>query len=663
MTHRWRSTTAPPWPRTLGQHRDQRARQRHRHRRRPEGGRHDHPAGPRHRRDHRERRRRGKITYSPDANYYGADSFTYTLNGGSTATVSITVTAVNDAPVAVDDSRHRRRGRSGTPRSTCSPTTPTSTAARRRSTRSASRAHGTAAIISSGADAAAQLQPRRQLLRRRQLHLHPQRRLDRDRLDHGHRGQRRPGGGQRQRHRRPRTARPTAIDVLANDTDIDGGPKAVASITPAGPRHGRDHLERRRRGKLTYTPDANYNGADSFTYTLNGGSTATVSITVTCGQRRPGGGQRQRHGRRGHAAAPRSTCWPTTPTSTAARRRSPRSPSAAHGTAAITRAAPTRQAHLHPRRQLLRRRQLHLHPQRRLDRDRLDHGHRGRRRPGGGQRQRHRGRGLRGNTAIRRARQRHRHRRRPEGGRHDHPARPRHRRDHSSGTDAGKLSYTPDANYNGADSFTYTLNGGSTATVSITVTAVDDAPVAVNDSATVGRGLAATPRSTCSPTTPTSTAARRRSTRSPSRAHGTAAIISSGPTRGQITYSPDRQLLRRRQLHLHAQRRLDRDRLDHGHPRSMTRRWRSTTAPPWPRTRGNTAINVLANDTDIDGGPKAVDTITQPRPRHGRDHLERPRRRQDHLQPRRQLLRRRQLHLHPQRRLDRDRLDHGHPGQ
>ena len=48
------------------------------------------------------------VTYTPDADFNGADSFDYTIsdgNGGSdTATVSITVAAVNDPPVADDQS-------------------------------------------------------------------------------------------------------------------------------------------------------------------------------------------------------------------------------------------------------------------------------------------------------------------------------------------------------------------------------------------------------------------------------------------------------------------------------------------------------------------------------------------------------------------------------
>src|SRR5438876_1923155 len=49
----------------------------------------------------------GGFTYSPAAGYSGPDSFTYQANDGATnsgiATVTITVNAVNNGPVAVDD--------------------------------------------------------------------------------------------------------------------------------------------------------------------------------------------------------------------------------------------------------------------------------------------------------------------------------------------------------------------------------------------------------------------------------------------------------------------------------------------------------------------------------------------------------------------------------
>src|SRR6056297_1570258 len=135
----------------------------------------------------------GDFTYTPPANANGTDSFDYTLeddNGAtSTATVTITVQPVDDPPVAMDD----------------------------------------AATITEDDPA-------------------------------------------------------TAIDVLANDTDIDGGPIAVGSVTqPAGgtvtiTNGGSD---------LSYEPDADFcndgSPTDDFSYTLApGGSTATVSVTVVC---------------------------------------------------------------------------------------------------------------------------------------------------------------------------------------------------------------------------------------------------------------------------------------------------------------------------------------------------------------------------------------------
>ncbi|EHJ9994749.1 tandem-95 repeat protein [Vibrio parahaemolyticus] len=48
----------------------------------------------------------GSVTYTPNDNYYGADSFTYIVTSGGVSestTVSVDVTPVNDAPVAKDD--------------------------------------------------------------------------------------------------------------------------------------------------------------------------------------------------------------------------------------------------------------------------------------------------------------------------------------------------------------------------------------------------------------------------------------------------------------------------------------------------------------------------------------------------------------------------------
>ena len=76
----------------------------------------------------------------------------------------------------------------------------------------------------------------------------------------------------------------TAVDVLANDTDADGGTMAVGSTTQ--PAHGTAAITTGGAG-VTYKPKAKYCNSggpqrDTFKYTLNGGSEATVSVKVTC---------------------------------------------------------------------------------------------------------------------------------------------------------------------------------------------------------------------------------------------------------------------------------------------------------------------------------------------------------------------------------------------
>jgi hypothetical protein len=77
------------------------------------------------------------------------------------------------------------------------------------------------------------------------------------------------------------------IAVLDNDSDVDGDALTVAIGT--GPTQGAVTIN--ADNTVTYTPAANYSGADSFTYTVSDGhggtATATVSVTVTSSQPTP----------------------------------------------------------------------------------------------------------------------------------------------------------------------------------------------------------------------------------------------------------------------------------------------------------------------------------------------------------------------------------------
>ncbi|MDW1880044.1 tandem-95 repeat protein [Vibrio sp. Vb2110] len=128
----------------------------------------------------------GSVTYTPNDNYHGADSFTYIVTSGGVSestTVNVDVTPVNDAPVAKDDT----------------------------------------AVT------------------------------DED--------------------------TPVAIDVLPNDTDIDGDTLSIQSVSVPEAQGTVEIVD----GKLVFTPAENFHGDAEITYTITDGALtdqATVNVTV-----------------------------------------------------------------------------------------------------------------------------------------------------------------------------------------------------------------------------------------------------------------------------------------------------------------------------------------------------------------------------------------------
>ncbi len=327
------STTRRRSTRTTGDP-DRRARQRHRPRQRPEVGRLGDPADERRRADHR--RRHGahlhpqrRLLQRPAPNQ--TDNFTYSLNpGSSTATVRVEVDCADDGPVAVNDEATVDEDDAATqidvlandtdpdngPKSVGSVTQPT---------------NGDVQITGGGTgltytpDADYCNGPPHNQTDNFTYSLNPGSSTATVRVevvcaddgpvavdDEATVDEDDPA---------------TQIDVLANDTDPDNGPKSVGSVTQ--PTNGDVQITGGGTG-LTYTPDADYcngpphNQTDNFTYSLNpGSSTATVRVEVVCADDGPVAVDDEATVNEDDRR-PRSTCSPTTPTPTTARSRSAR---------------------------------------------------------------------------------------------------------------------------------------------------------------------------------------------------------------------------------------------------------------------------------------------------------------------------------------------------
>ncbi len=222
----------------------------------------------------------GKIVYTPDSDWNGTDSFTYTIsdgNGGTdTATVTVTVTAMNDAPEAKDDTASVNEDSSveidvldndtdlDGDDLTISSVTPGN-----KGTAVISGGkivytpdadwNGTDSFTYTISDGNGGTDTATVTVTVTAMNDAPEANDDTASVDED--------GS-------------VEIDVLDNDTDLDGDDLTISSVTP-----GNKGTAVISGGKIVYTPDSDWNGTDSFTYTIsdgNGGTdTATVTVTVT----------------------------------------------------------------------------------------------------------------------------------------------------------------------------------------------------------------------------------------------------------------------------------------------------------------------------------------------------------------------------------------------
>ena len=225
----------------------------------------------------------GTVTYTPAANYNGADSFTYSISDGhggtATGTVNVTVTPVNDPPVANTDSATTAVNNAVIVNVLANDTDVDGDVLS--VTGAANGAHGTVVNNGNGTvtytPAASYTGPDSFTYS----------------ISDGHGGT--ASGTVNITVTPPANIPPVAntdtvttpedtaavVAVLANDTDANNDTLTITGVGTAA--HGT--VANNGNGTVTYTPSANYNGADSFTYSISDGhggtATGTVNVTVT----------------------------------------------------------------------------------------------------------------------------------------------------------------------------------------------------------------------------------------------------------------------------------------------------------------------------------------------------------------------------------------------
>ena len=236
----------------------------------------------------------GSFTYVPVANYFGADSFTYQVNDGLTnsspALVTLTMTAVNDAPVANPDSYTTAEDTTlivnvpgvlvndtdveNNPLTAVIVTLPRLGTLTLNTNGSfiyvpTANSNGADSFTYRANDGLTSSAPTTVTLTITSVNDAPVANAD-----------------------SYTTAEDTALivtapGVLVNDTDVENNPLTAILVTP--PTNG--SLTLNANGSFTYLPNTNYNGGDSFTYVANDGAAnsglATVTIAVTAVNDRP----------------------------------------------------------------------------------------------------------------------------------------------------------------------------------------------------------------------------------------------------------------------------------------------------------------------------------------------------------------------------------------
>ena len=225
----------------------------------------------------------GSFSYDPAADFYGSDSFTYHANDGTddsnTATVTITINPTNDAPVAVDDAYSvdedntlnvAAPGVLGNDTDVDGDTltavldtgvsdgTLTLNGNGSFSYDPAADFYGSDSFTYKAYDGSLYSDPATVTVTVNPTNDAPVAADDSATTNEN---------------------APVNIDVLFNDSDPDGDPMMVTVVSD--PPHGSTVIN--LDYTVTYTPDLNYDGADSFTYTVSDGTdtdTGTVSITV-----------------------------------------------------------------------------------------------------------------------------------------------------------------------------------------------------------------------------------------------------------------------------------------------------------------------------------------------------------------------------------------------